>query len=82
MAVVQIPRGLPRLVRLPGPESRREYVLLGDLIGANLPDLLAFLRTASSSQLPASSAPHQTDDRWIWTVAAGSRKLAAGKQEK
>jgi len=39
MAVVQIPRGLPRLVRLPGPESRREYVLLGDLIGANLPDL-------------------------------------------
>ena len=39
MAVVQIPRVLPRLVRLPGPESRREYVFLGDLIGANLPDL-------------------------------------------
>jgi len=39
MAVVQIPRVLPRLVRLPGPESRREFVFLGDLIGANLPDL-------------------------------------------
>ncbi|HSH16244.1 MAG TPA: polyphosphate kinase 1, partial [Verrucomicrobiae bacterium] len=41
MAVVQIPRVLPRLVRLPGPDSRREYVFLGDLIGANLPDLFA-----------------------------------------
>lgn len=41
MAVVQIPRVLPRLVRLPGPDARREYVFLGDLIGANLPDLFA-----------------------------------------
>jgi polyphosphate kinase len=41
MAVVQIPRVLPRLVRLPGPDSRREFVFLGDLIGANLPDLFA-----------------------------------------
>ncbi|HAV61690.1 MAG TPA: polyphosphate kinase 1 [Verrucomicrobiales bacterium] len=39
MAIVQIPRVLPRLVRLPGPESRRDYVFLGDLIGANLSDL-------------------------------------------
>lgn len=39
MAVVQIPRSIPRLVRLPGPNSRREYIFLGDLIGANLPDL-------------------------------------------
>jgi polyphosphate kinase len=41
MAVVQIPRVLPRLVRLPGPDSRREFVFLGDLIGANLPNLFA-----------------------------------------
>ncbi len=39
MAVVQIPRVVSRLVRLPGPDSRREYVFLGDLIGANLPDI-------------------------------------------
>lgn len=39
MAVVQIPRVIPRLVRLPGPEARMEFVFLGDLIGANLSDL-------------------------------------------
>ena len=39
MAVVQIPRVLSRLVKLPGPESRREFVFLGDLISAHLGDL-------------------------------------------
>lgn len=39
MAVVQIPRVIPRLVKLPGPDSRMEFVFLGDLIGANLSDL-------------------------------------------
>jgi polyphosphate kinase len=39
LAVVQVPRNLPRLVRLPGPESRFDYVFLGQLIGSRLEDL-------------------------------------------
>ena len=38
-AVVQIPRVLPRLVRLPRPMPGHEYVLLGELIGHFLADL-------------------------------------------
>ncbi len=40
LAVVQVPRVLPRLVRLPRPEAREhDYVFLADLIGAHLADL-------------------------------------------
>ena len=39
MAVVQIPRLLPRLVQLPRNDGRMEYVYLGRLIGAHLHDL-------------------------------------------
>jgi polyphosphate kinase len=39
MAIVQIPRLLPRLVRLPRPEGQRDYVSLGRLIGHYLGDL-------------------------------------------
>lgn len=39
LAVVQVPRVLPRLVRLPGEESARNYILLGELIGSYLADL-------------------------------------------
>ena len=38
-AVVQVPRNLPRLIQLPRADSRLEFVLLGDLIGAHLEDL-------------------------------------------
>jgi polyphosphate kinase len=39
LAVVQVPQVLPRLVRLPGPENRRDYVFLGHLIGHYLADI-------------------------------------------
>ena len=39
MAVVQVPRVLPRLVKLPRDDERREYVFLAQLIGHFLGDL-------------------------------------------
>ncbi len=39
LAIVQVPRILPRLVQLPRNDSRREYVFLGKLIGHYLADL-------------------------------------------
>ncbi|HEV2392468.1 MAG TPA: polyphosphate kinase 1 [Verrucomicrobiae bacterium] len=39
LAVVQIPRILPRMVRLPRADGRRDYVYLGRLIGHHLADL-------------------------------------------
>jgi polyphosphate kinase len=39
MAVVQIPRILPRMIQLPRADARRDYVYLGHLIGHSLADL-------------------------------------------
>ena len=39
LAVVQVPRVLPRLVRLPRDDSRQDYLLLGRLIAAHLNQL-------------------------------------------
>ncbi|MBC8096452.1 MAG: polyphosphate kinase 1 [Akkermansiaceae bacterium] len=39
MAVVQIPRILPRLIALPRSDQRRDYIYLGRLIGHQLADL-------------------------------------------
>jgi polyphosphate kinase len=39
LAVVQVPRVLPRLVQIPRDEDRRDYVFLGQLIGHYLSDL-------------------------------------------
>ena len=39
LAIVQVPRVLPRLVRLPRDDGRQDYVFLADLIGAHLADL-------------------------------------------
>lgn len=39
LAIVQVPRNLPRLVRLPSPGKRRDFVFLGRLIGHYLHDL-------------------------------------------
>jgi polyphosphate kinase len=39
LAVVQVPRVLPRLVKLPAAEAAQNYVLLGELIGNRLGDL-------------------------------------------
>jgi polyphosphate kinase len=39
LAVVQVPRVLPRLVRLPGEDGRRDYVFLENIIGDYLADL-------------------------------------------
>jgi polyphosphate kinase len=39
LAVVQVPRVLPRLVKLPRDDSRQDYVFLGRLIGNYLADL-------------------------------------------
>ena len=39
LAIVQVPRVLPRLVRLPRDDGRQDYVFLADLIGGRLADL-------------------------------------------
>ncbi len=39
LAVVQVPRVLPRLVQLPRDDARRDYVFLGHLIGHFIADL-------------------------------------------
>jgi polyphosphate kinase len=39
LAVVQVPRVLPRLVRLPRPNGRQDYIFLGSIIGHYLADL-------------------------------------------
>ena len=39
LAVVQVPRGLPPVVRLPRPDGRRDYVFLGQVVGHFLRDL-------------------------------------------
>ncbi len=39
LAVVQVPRVLPRLIKLPGREGRMDYVFLGQLIGRHLGEL-------------------------------------------
>ena len=39
LAVVQVPRVLPRLIKLPRDDSRQDYVFLGELIGHFLADL-------------------------------------------
>src|SRR6185436_689501 len=44
LAVVQVPRVLPRLVRLPRADGRMDYVFLGQLIGHFLGDLFAGTR--------------------------------------
>lgn len=59
LAVVQVPRGLPRLVALPREDGRREYVLLGNLISNHLGNLFPgmevlgywFLRVTRNSDL-------------------------------
>ena len=39
LAVVQVPRVLPRLVRLPREDARQDYIFLGNLIGHYLADI-------------------------------------------
>ncbi len=39
LAIVQVPRVLPRLVRMPRDDGRQDYVFLADLIGSRLADL-------------------------------------------
>ena len=39
LAVVQVPRVLPRLVRLPRSEDKREYLFMGQIIGHYLGDI-------------------------------------------
>lgn len=39
LAIVQVPRVLPRLVKLPRPDSQQDYVFLGKIIGHYLADL-------------------------------------------
>lgn len=40
LAVVQAPRGIPRLIRLPRDDGRRDYVMVGKMIGFYLNQLL------------------------------------------
>lgn len=57
LAIVQVPRVLPPLVRLPRPDGRRDSVFLSDLIGANLSGLFGVDRI---------------DDWWLFRVTRNS----------
>ncbi len=39
LAVVQVPRNIPRLIRLPGDETTRDFIFLGHLVGQCLQDV-------------------------------------------
>jgi polyphosphate kinase len=39
LAVVQVPRALPRLIKLPRDDSRQDYAFLAEIIGHNLGDI-------------------------------------------
>ncbi len=49
LAVVQVPRVLPRLVRLPREDGRRDFVFMGHLIGHFLADIFPGTRIAGYS---------------------------------
>jgi len=57
LAIVQVPRVLPHLVRLPRSDGRRDSVFLSDLIGANLAGLFGMERI---------------DDWWLFRVTRNS----------
>ena len=54
LAVVQVPRMLPRLVKLPHPGGRMNYVFLSHIIGQNLPDLFPGTRVLGHWQFRAT----------------------------
>jgi polyphosphate kinase len=47
LAVVQVPRLLPRLIKLPRDDGRQDYVMLGQVIKHHLPDLFPGTRILS-----------------------------------
>lgn len=49
MAVVQVPRTLPRVLRLPERDGRRAYVLTADVVRANLHELFSGLDVVHTS---------------------------------
>jgi polyphosphate kinase len=49
MAVVQVPRSLPRILRLPEVEGQRAYVFTADVVQANLRDLFPGLEVVHAS---------------------------------
>ena len=57
LAVVQVPRGLPRLVRLPREDEQQDYVFLGNLIGHYLKDLFS---------------GHEVTGHWMFRVTRNS----------
>jgi polyphosphate kinase len=54
LAVVQVPRVLPRLVKLPHPGGRMNYVFLSHIIGHYLPDLFPGTRVLGHWQFRAT----------------------------
>jgi polyphosphate kinase len=49
VAVVQVPRSLPRLLRLPDSEGKRTYVLTGDIVQSRLAELFPGLEVLHSA---------------------------------
>ena len=52
MAVVQVPRTLPRILRLPEKDGQRGYVFTADLVRANLHTLFPGTRGAAHQHVP------------------------------
>jgi polyphosphate kinase len=75
LAVVQVPRVLPRLVKLPRADSREQhYVFLGELIGHYLADFFP----ARNSWLLAF--PRDAQQRALRQRGGGGRLLKAGRK--
>src|SRR5207244_3072577 len=96
LAVVQVPRVLPRLVRLPGEDGRRNYVFLDNIIGHYLADLFPgtrilgrwhfrVTRNGELSIYEGDHSPEQRDTPFVAPVAVslrGRKNLFAAIRER
>jgi polyphosphate kinase len=80
--IVQVPRTLDRLVRLPSPEGEHHYLFLGDVIRMHLPDLFPgyAVRSAHSFRVTRDGdlAIEDEDDPLLYAVERQLRQREWG----
>jgi polyphosphate kinase len=80
--IVQVPRTLDRLVRLPSPDGEHHFLLLGELIAMHLPDLFPgyIVRSAHSFRVTRDGdmAIEDEDDPLLYAVERQLRQREWG----
>jgi len=80
--IVQVPRTLDRLVRLPGPEGEHHFLMLGDVIRMHLPDLFPgfIVRSAHGFRVTRDGdlAIDEEDDPLLYAVERQLRQREWG----